>query len=133
MERTTTDNDDIFRGTGKGPIELVRKGMRVIDAAGEEIGTVDFIKMGDPEARTVEADQGRDGGFIQDIAAAFGHDSEPDVPPTFRARLLRFGFIKVDGSNLTDGDLYVLADKTAGVSGDTVRLTLQRDQLMSEA
>lgn len=133
MERTTTDNDDIFSGTDKGPIELVRKGMRVIDAAGEEIGKVEFIKMGDPEARTVGADQERDGGFIQDIAAAFGYDSEPDVPPALRARLLRFGFIRIDGSNLTDGDLYVLADKIAGVSSDTVRLVLKKDQLMTEA
>lgn len=29
-----------------------REGMRVVDAAGEEIGTVENLKMGDPEATT---------------------------------------------------------------------------------
>ncbi len=133
MERTNRMNDDIFSGTDKGPIEFVRKGMQVIDATGQDIGKVEFVKMGDAEATTVGADQTRDGGFIQDVAEVFGFDSDPDVPPAFRARLLRTGFLKIDGGGLTDSDLYVAADDIASVSSDTVRLARSRDQLIDEA
>lgn len=115
-----------------GPIERIREGMRVIDAAGGDIGAVEFVKMGDPGATTVGADAPRDGGFLQDIAGVFGFDSEPDLPDELRARLMRVGFIKIDGKGLTDSDRYVMADKIAGVSSDTVRLTLPKNRLTAE-
>lgn len=115
-----------------GPIERVREGMRVIDAVGEELGKVEFVKMGDPSATTVGADAPRDGGFLQDIAGVFGFDSEPNLPDALRDRLMRVGFIKIDGKGLTDTDRYVMADKIAGVASDTVRLSLPKNRLATE-
>src|SRR3954471_11500252 len=78
------------------PIELVHEGMKVVDSAGEKVGTVEGLKMGDPGAATDEGNELRDEGFLGDIAEAFGGDErEPDVPGPMRARLLRSGYIKV--------------------------------------
>ena len=115
-----------------GPIERVREGMRVIDAAGEKIGTVGFVRMGDPDATTVGADAPGDGGLFANIAGVFGFEGEPEVPAPLQARLLRKGFIKVDGKGLTDPDRYVAADKIDGVSVDTVRLNVVKDQMAEE-
>ncbi len=128
-DRTSRPSTD---QAGLGPIERVREGMRVIDAAGDDIGAVEFVKMGDPGAATVGADAPRDGGFLQDIAGVFGFDSEPNLPDALRARLMRVGFIKIDGAGLTDTDRYVMADKIAGVASDTVRLTLPKNRLATE-
>jgi hypothetical protein len=114
-------------------IQLVHEGMRVVDLNGDDIGAVEFVKMGDPNAATIGADAPGDGGFLRDVAKAFGWGAEPDLPATLRARLLRVGFIKVDGKGLTDTDRYVMADKIASVSNDTVRLTLPKNRLATEA
>jgi Uncharacterized protein conserved in bacteria (DUF2171) len=58
---------------------------------------------------------------------------EPDVPGPLRARLLRSGYVKVDGGFLIDTDRYVPADMVASVSDDTVRLKVPKDQLIKEA
>lgn len=115
-----------------GPIEQVREGMRVIDAAGEELGTVEVVKMGDPQAATVGADAPGDGGLFEDVANVFGFGGEPPLPAALQARLMRLGFIKVDGQGLTDRDRYVRADKIAGVSSETVRLSVRRDDMAEE-
>jgi hypothetical protein len=39
-------------GTSEGPIADVREGMRVVDRRDEDVGTVEVVKMGDPEAVT---------------------------------------------------------------------------------
>lgn len=122
-------------GIGQGSIEQVQEGMRVIDSAGEEIGTVELVRMGDPGAVTVEGeDEGSGGeGLLGGVADGIGFEDEPDLPGTLRRRLLRFGFIKVDGKGLFSKDRYVKADKIAGVSGDTVRLNVRKDQTAEEA
>ncbi len=110
-------------------INRVRQGMTVVDAAGEELGKVDFVKLGDPGAATVGADEPAEPGFF---AAIFVGDGEPDVPEPLRSRLLRFGYVKVDGAGWIDTDRYVTADLIAGVSGDTVRLTARKDEILSD-
>ena len=124
--------DDLFHDPDLGPIEWVREGMDVLDSAGQHVGTVEIVKMGDPDATTIGADQPGEGGLIQDLAEAFGYDEEPDVPPALHARLMRAGFIKIDGSGLTDPDYYVTADKIGVVSANTVRLLVRKENLLDE-
>lgn len=126
------DSDVPTSATGEGAIELVREGMRVIDSAGQEIGNVSLVRMGDPEAVTLEGEVSGDEGILGGIADAFGFGDEPDLPPTLQARLMRFGFIKVEGEGLFSKDRYVRADKIAGVSGDTVRLSVPKDRVAEE-
>ena len=120
--------------TNLGPIEMVREGMTVVDSAGEKVGKVEGLKMGDSEAATDQGNELQDTGFLGDIAEAFGGDErEPDVPGPARARLLRTGYIKVDGGFLIETDRYVPADRIASVQGDTVHLSVPKDRLLKES
>lgn len=127
-----SNSDSLSGAAGKGPIEQIREGMHVVDSAGEDVGTVSVVQMGDPEAATVEGEESGGEGFLGGVANAFGFEDEPDLPPTLQARLMRFGFIKVDGKGLFAADRYVRADRIDGVSGDTVRLSVSKDRISEE-
>ena len=65
-------HDPTRGGVWSQPLEQITEGMQVVDAAGEELGKVEFISMGDPQAATTA---GNDihysrGGLITDIAEA---------------------------------------------------------------
>jgi hypothetical protein len=120
--------------TNLGPIEMVREGMTVVDSMGEKVGKVEGLKMGDPGAATEQGNKLQDTGILGDVAeAVFGDEREPDVPGPMRARLLRSGYIKVDGGFLIETDRYVPADMIASVDGDTVHLRMAKDQLVKES
>lgn len=133
-----------------GAITLVREGMTVVDSSGEELGSVDRVQMGDPSAATAG---GQDAGDDVGVAAApvglagtggsgagaagggvaapigvFG-GGDLDLPEAFAEDLLRVGFVKIDGKGWFDRDRYAAADEIAGVSGDTVRLSVGKDAL----
>jgi hypothetical protein len=130
-------------------LEQVREGMKVVDASGEDIGRVDYVQMGDPEAVTTRGE-----GFTMRGAIVAGPGSAtgapaasgsgpviaapiwpiddatgPDVPEPLRARLIREGYFRVDGPFLFGKDRYVQADMIAGVRGDTVMLRVNKDAL----
>src|SRR5207249_1306676 len=50
----TLDNTSVFKSK---LIERVQEGMRVIDANGDDIGSVEHLKMGDPEALTTAGNE----------------------------------------------------------------------------
>lgn len=119
-----------------GVLGQIQEGMRVVDAAGDDIGKVDFVKMGDPQAATTMGqgmgDAGGTGDILGDVGDVFqGGDDAPDVEEPMRSQLLRTGFIKVDGKGWFDKDHYVPADQIAGVSGDAVTLTVAKEGLTS--
>ena len=114
----------------QGPIAEVREGMRVVDADGEEVGSVELVKMGDPVAATSQGqDPGSDNTLMSNIASAFGRDNEPDLPASTAERLLRTGFVRIDSKGLFARDVYVSADGVARVEGETVHLTVPKGQL----
>jgi hypothetical protein len=135
MERgNPPSTSDTFANTGnKGPIEYVHKGMRVVDAVGDDIGTVDIVKMGDHQAATIQGEADTYDSMTDRLATVFGWDNEPDLPPQLAAHLLRVGFIKIDTKGLFSKNRYVAADHIAGVSGDTVRLTVNKDNMAEES
>jgi len=131
MEHRTTSAG--MSVTNLGPIEMVREGMHVVDANGDQIGKVEDLMMGDPQAVTDEGNELRDTGFIGNLAEAIGGDErEPDVPGPARAKLLRTGYIKVESGFFAGADRYVPADMIASVNKDTVHLRLPKDQLIKE-
>ena len=118
---------------GTSLIEQVYEGMQVVDSAGEELGKVEFVKMGDPQAATTQGSESESRGLIGAIGRAIAPDeAEPDVPTPLRDRLLRTGFFKVDGPGLFGTDRYVRADLIQAVSPDRVILQVRKDQLPRE-
>ena len=55
------------------------------------------------------------------------------MPGPARAKLLRTGYIKVDGGFLIATDRYVPADEIASVSDDTVHLRVPKGELIKES
>ena len=106
-----------------GPITRVREGMRVVDANGDDLGTVADVKMGDPAAMTIV---GEEPAGDQGI---FGGGGGPDLPEAFRNELLRVGYVRIDAKGWFGRDHYASANQIAEVSGDTVRLTVAKDAL----
>jgi hypothetical protein len=111
----------------------VEEGMRVLDARGEEVGKVQFVHMGDPEAVTTEGNEDRPTDLMGRVAQAVLPDErEPDVPEPLRTNLVRTGFVKIDGPGLRDTDRYASSEQVREVSGDTVRLGVAGKQLPVE-
>lgn len=129
-DNTTHDSDQLFQMDG-GIVSMVREGMTVHDAMGNNLGTVERVKMGDPEAATTRGSIApQAGGFVVEaLNAMFG---DIDVPEPKRSQLLRYGFIRIDGSGLTDTDSFVRGDKIRQVVGNTVLLSVTKEQLLKE-
>lgn len=128
-----TSSDSLSMASGEGPIAQVQEGMRVIDSAGQEIGNVSLVRMGNPEVVTLEGEASGNQGILAGVANAFAFWDEPDLPPTLQARLMRYGFINIDGEDLFSKDRYVRAAKIAGVSTATVRLNVPKERVAEEA
>src|SRR2546422_2953886 len=121
------DNSSVFKTR---VMERVQEGMRVIDANGDDIGYVEQLKMGDPEALTTAGNEPTvSAGYVP----LSGDAEEPEVPEPIRSDLLRVGYIKVDGPDLFDTDRYVRADAVERVEGNRVYLRLPKDRLAVES
>jgi hypothetical protein len=129
-------SDDIVQSDAAGSLhhsmlELVQEGMTVVDSAGDRIGKVDDLEMGDPQAITTAGNEPMDTGIVGDAARALGGDREPDVPEPLYSRLRRGGYLKL-GGGLFGHDRYVPASRIARVERDTVYLSTTKDRLVEE-
>ncbi|MFS8477413.1 MAG: hypothetical protein FWJ93_00280 [Micromonosporaceae bacterium] len=118
-------------GRGRHPLTAVVSGMRVVDSAGEDIGRVDYVKMGDPQAVTIQGQQTGPDTLVEQLAEAVA-GPEPDLPPSVAARLLRIGFFKIDSPGV-GRDRYAAADEIADVTDDSVLLAVTGDRLARES
>jgi hypothetical protein len=117
----------------EGVMARVREGMRVLDAAGQDVGKVEYFEMGDPEAATTAGNDLPASPLVSAAAEAIvPGEGEPDVPEPLRTRLRRTGFIKIDGPGLLARDRYVSSEQVREVSEDRVRLTVRKDELAKE-
>ena len=138
-DRTGQDMEPAFTGGAalaqeQTLIEQVREDMQVVDASGDDIGKVTYVKMGDPDAVTTQGEEtGRDGGLLGDAQGLFGGEDEPKVDGSERNQLVRVGFIKVGGGGLFGRGRYATGDQIASVSGDTVTLNVMKDDLLRES
>jgi hypothetical protein len=108
-----------------GPISLVMIGDSVVDSTEKEVGTVKFVKMGDPNAVTDQGQEDRDPGIW-----GLGGDSYDlgNLPEQARHELLRVGFIHIDVS--WADDRFVAAGQIARVENNTVYLTVPEADLL---
>ncbi|WP_434995473.1 hypothetical protein [Arthrobacter sp. Ld5] len=103
-------------------IGSVREGMDVFTASGHKIGTIASVKMGDPEAVTAEGQQPEPtGSIVGSIASVF--DNSPALPAERRQRLLRLGYIEIDGTGLGN-HMYESAEDIDRVTAEGVFLSV---------
>ncbi|MDG4827875.1 hypothetical protein O7627_00995 [Solwaraspora sp. WMMD1047] len=119
------------------PLDQIATGMRVLDAAGEDVGRVTAVALGDPYAATAQ-DPPDGAGVLSDRVPHTESGDEPEVSPDLAARLLRSGYLRVtaagtgSGNRLAasgfapSGDFYVAPDQIGEISPDTVELTVTR-------
>ncbi len=126
--------NDPFNATGMGPLAQVQTGMKVVDADGVEVGSVEEMSMSDPGAVTIEGEDVRPtGGILGNVVRVFtGDNREPVVPEPMRTRLIRIGYIKLTGSGILTHERYVRGDCIARVADGRVELSVRKEQLASE-
>ncbi|MEV6816525.1 hypothetical protein [Micromonospora sp. NPDC051296] len=112
-------------------VSRVNTGMRVVDSAGIDVGTVDLVQRGDPNAVTVQAPVADPGSSLDELIESAAVE-EPDVPADLAARLLRTGYLKVSTDLVPTGAVYVLADQIATISENQVLLNTPATALPPE-
>ncbi|MBB5789239.1 hypothetical protein [Jiangella mangrovi] len=112
---------------GADRLSDVREGMTVVDALGEELGTVAEVKMGDPEAVTAAGQQAEPGGddLLTSVVRSIW---DAGLPEQEAARLSRVGYLRVDRTLARD--LYAAGDEVHRVDGEMVRLSVPADHLV---
>lgn len=126
MSTDNTVDGEMYSDTVEGgPISNVMIGDTVVDSTGKEVGTVKFVKMGDPNAATDEGQEDIDPGFF-----GIGGDSYDlgSLPEQARHQLMRVGFIHIDVS-LAD-DRFAGAGQIARVENNTVYLSVPEADLI---
>jgi hypothetical protein len=116
----------------RGPMGRVTDGMHVVDAVGEDIGRVELVQIGDPQATTTAGNEDRPPGPFERVAEALGGEHEPNVPEPMRSHLVRVGYIKVDGPHLLDRHRYVSSEHVREVVDDRVVLDAPKQNLVRE-
>jgi hypothetical protein len=120
MSTDNTAEGEMYSDTVEGgPISDVMIGDSVVDSTGKEVGTVKFVKMGDPNAVTDEGQEDDSPGFL-----GLGGDSYDmgNLPEQAREQLMRVGFIHIDVS--WADDRFAGAGQIARVENNTVYLTV---------
>jgi hypothetical protein len=130
------------QGTGRSDanalLQRVHEGMEVYDLEDEKLGEVDQVYFGEVSTTADEFGMGSategstytgttGDSLLHDLAEVF--DADEDLPETVRGRLLRQGFIRIEGG-LFGSDRYIMPDQIASVSKDAVRLSVHRDNLI---
>lgn len=127
--RTSYQQDDDL-------LTLIREGMAVDDHEGKRVGVVEFVKFTDknssmPSVETVGV--ANYGGYerrsvIRDIRD--GLVADDDLPDNLRSRLMREGYIRIDGGFLSP-DRVATLNQIADVSDESVTLSVSRDELIT--
>lgn len=116
---------------GSVALDAIWPGMSVLDREGRVIGSVKFVRAGDPDleglADRAPVDDDLDAAFARALA-----EVEPEAGAAFAEQLIRQGFLKVTGRGPMDHDRYVCADQIAGTDDDTVQLAAPAGDLVVE-
>ena len=108
----------------KNMVNKIKKGMKVYDNSGDEIGTVEFIHFSEADGgkRPVAAtppEQPTEPDLVDLIRKMFGTDK---LPQEIHERLLMRGFIRMDSAKLFGSDRYAMFDQIDSVDSKGVHL-----------
>ena len=112
-----------------GPIADVYPGLRVVDSAGEDVGTVADVRTGD----AVLDDNGpEDRGGLDDLLGSVmdAVTTGEGLAEADRERLQRLGYVRIDGVGFLSGSRYAAADDIAVVEDDVVHLSVKGSHLV---
>ena len=125
MSTDNTPEGEMYSDTIEaGPISMATIGDSVVDSTGKEVGTVKFVKMGDPNAVTDEGQEDDSSGFF----GLGGDDYDMgDLPEQARHQLMRVGFIHIDVS--WADDRFASPNQIARVENNTVYLSVPEANL----
>src|SRR5918996_1465271 len=125
MSTDNTPEGQMYSDTVEGgPISMVMIGDAVVDSTGKEVGTVKFVKMGDPNAATDEGQEDTDPGILG--LGGDGYDLG-NLPEQARHQLMRVGFIHIDVS--WADDRFASPNQIARVENNTVYLSVPEANL----
>src|SRR5215210_5690074 len=126
MSTDNTANGQMYSDTVEGgPISQAMIGDSVVDSTGKEVGTVKFVKMGDPNAVTDEGQEDSDTGIFG--LAGDSYDMG-NLPENARHQLMRVGFVHI-GVSWAD-DRFAGASQIDRVENNTVYLTVPEANLI---
>lgn len=110
--------------------EFISEGMLVHDQAGKIVGKVKLVYSGGAsDAAIARALRLRAAAPLR-APVPFGDD---DLPPELLERMLREGYIQIEGPGIRNAQRYVLPEQVASVAGNRVRLYATRDELKQRA
>ena len=110
--------------------QRVSEGMIVYDSAGEFVGTVQVVYFGGASEEAIQ----------KALDPESGQTDLSNLPKELGARLLRQGYVLIEGPDLTGAKRYirpeqfegVFTEEIEGVLTDVVRLRVTRDQLFND-
>lgn len=120
-------------------LAMVKEGMKVVDADGDDVGTVSYVQMAElnDQDNLASDDTVNVGLFdVTDSDVGGGDRSLIDVvggDDDVTERMMRNGYVKIDAAGLFSGDKYVEPYQIAAVEGDTVRLAIDKDDIEKPA
>lgn len=114
----------------QGPIAAAYAGMRVVDGDGEEVGTVEDVRMGDAGVTTGSAPPDR--GAVDELVGAVRDavTTGDGIPEAERERLEHAGYLRIDAVGFLSGNRYAAADEIAAVEEGVVRLSVPGARLV---
>lgn len=124
---------DYRRNSMDEMLSQIHDGMVVYDRESKRVGVVEFVRFTDedpsqPGAETLTGShQYENHSFVESLMDGFTRDD--DLSDTVRNRLIREGYIRIDGGFLAP-DRIALFDQIATVSNSDVLLNALRDDLI---
>jgi hypothetical protein len=130
-----------FQDMGSEKLEKIHEGMKVYDSEDKKIGSVERVYLGAVSPEQDELGKGpaedydagamdrEDNIFDFFARGAVASDDDEDIEQ-IQSQLKRYGFIKIDSSGLFDADYYAMPDQIASITGDQVRLSVLKDDLI---
>ena len=108
--------------------QRISEGMIVYDSAGELVGTVQVVYYGGASEEAIQ----------RALHSEAGENDLSSLPEELGARLMRQGYVMVDGTDLTGAKRYLRAEQIEGVfpieiegtMTNVARLRVTRDELL---
>jgi hypothetical protein len=118
-------------------LATIKNGMKVVDMDGDKVGKVTFVRMADLNDPDDTPNRDTDPGLLAAVDNDF--DDQDTLLDVFEGeddvteRMRRTGYVKIDAAGFFTGDKYVEPAQIASVEGDTVRLAIDKDDIVKPA